>query len=94
MPTGRVQRPKEGNDKDPIAGPCPHCGKYVPNDVIHDLQSGRYPQSLVASSAALVKAAKRINRSGHMRHPFGSHGPSSNGTFIETRIPWPIPRVM
>ena len=45
MPTGRVQRPKEGNVKDPMVGTCPHCGKYVPNDVIHGLQSGRYPQS-------------------------------------------------
>ena len=44
MTSGRVQRPNEGNDKDPIADPCPYCGKYVPNDVILDLQSGRYPE--------------------------------------------------
>ena len=63
MPTGRVQRPKEGNDKDPIAGPCPHCGKYVPNDVIHDLQSGRYPQSFAWCPTGGCKGKVRIHRS-------------------------------
>ena len=63
MPTGRVQRPKEGSDKDSIAGPCPHCGKYVPNDVIHDLQSGRYPQSFAWGPTGGCNGKVRIHRS-------------------------------
>jgi len=60
---------------------------HLLGDANRDLQesanSDRHPG--LQDSAALVKAAKRINRSGHTRHPFGSHGPSSNGTFIANK---------
>ena len=47
MSTGKVQRPKEGDGKDPIVGPRPHCGKFVPNDVIQRFQAERYPEPFV-----------------------------------------------
>ena len=47
MPTGEIQRPREGDDKDPIVRPCPCCGKYIPNDVIHELERGEYLEDVV-----------------------------------------------
>lgn len=63
MSTGKVQRPKEGDGKHPIVGPCPHCGKYVPNDVIQRFQAGRYPEPFVWCPGRGCKGRLCIHRS-------------------------------
>lgn len=47
MTTSKMWRPKEGDDKDPIMRPCPYCGKRIPNDVVHQLEHGDFPEGFV-----------------------------------------------
>lgn len=47
MTTDEIWRPAEGDDKDPIVRPCPYCGKRVPNEVVHQLEQGSFPEGFV-----------------------------------------------
>jgi hypothetical protein len=76
---------------------CRRCGQrpefQKPVDLL-PCPTSRGRRATVFSMVVLAITQPSCDRSRQSCHPFGSHSPSSNGTFIETRSPWPIPRVM